>query len=408
VGSFQRDRVRLPRPENHIARNAGLSLLWMLCIELMARSAEMAMLAFSALSPLVFPLFSLPRFSIPSLSTGGMMRSYSFAVATAAFSRPIPRTRVRSSSTSSCRKYHTCITRPFITIERSGAVIKYINNSQNCNNQPLTRLFGSNPKSANAKPGYINLSDDRDPPNPTLTPIDLGALHRTIEITREIIGYPTYDVSVCLVDDTYMSEINKTTRNMDKPTDVLSFCFQESFIQPGVLGEVQFDISDYYNLGDMLIDVEYVKRKCDEDRMAHSSNKSGDNGVAAALGDDDNNDGGRMIEGEVLSETNDKRSDVPEEEDDDDDQYEYEYIEVEVDEYDDRGVAPAMQYIYDPEIRIHMLVVHGMLHLVGYDHIEEDDYELMVIREDEVLAELKHRLGDNFGLNKGKALSDGR
>jgi rRNA maturation RNase YbeY len=272
----------------------------------------------------------------------------------------------------------------------------------------LTRLFGSNPKSANAKPGYINLSDDRDPPNPTLTPIDLGALHRTIEITREIIGYPTYDVSVCLVDDTYMSEINKTTRNMDKPTDVLSFCFQESFIQPGVLGEVQFDISDYYNLGDMLIDVEYVKRKCDEDRMAHSSNKSGDNGVAAALGDDDNNDGGRMIEGEVLSETNDKRSDVPEEEDDDDDQYEYEYIEVEVDEYDDRGVAPAMQYIYDPEIRIHMLVVHGMLHLVGYDHIEEDDYELMVVREDEVLAELKHRLGDNFGLNKGKALSDGR
>jgi rRNA maturation RNase YbeY len=268
-------------------------------------------------------------------------------------------------------------------------------------------LFGSNPKSANAKSGYINLSDDRYPPNPTITPIDMAALHRTIEITREIIGYPTYDVSVCLVDDTYMSEINKTTRNMDKPTDVLSFCFQESFIQPGVLGEVQFDISDYYNLGDMLIDVEYVKRRCDEDRIAHSSNKAGYNG-AAALGDDDNNDGGRMIEGEVLSETNDERSDVPDEDEDDDDQYEYEYIEVEVDEYDDRGVAPAMQYIYDPEIRIHMLVVHGMLHLVGYDHIEEDDYELMVIREDEVLAELKHRLGDNFGLNKGKALPDGR
>ena len=337
-----------------------------------------------------------------------MMRSYSFAVATAAFGRPMPRTRVLSSSRNSCRRHQTCINRPLLTIERS-AVIKYTPNSQNNNSQPsLTRLFGSNPKSANAKAGYINLSDDRDPPNPTIIPIDMAALHRTIDITREIIGYPTYDVSVCLVDDTYMSEINKTTRNMDKPTDVLSFCFQESFIQPGVLGEVQFDISDYYNLGDMLIDVEYVKRKCDEDRMAHSSNKSGDNGVAAALGDDDNNDGGRMIEGEVLSETNDKRSDVPEEEDDDDDQYEYEYIEVEVDEYDDRGVAPAMQYIYDPEIRIHMLVVHGMLHLVGYDHIEEDDYELMVIREDEVLAELKHRLGDNFGLNKGKALSDGR
>jgi len=57
-----------------------------------------------------------------------------------------------------------------------------------------------------------------------------------------------------------------------------------------------------------------------------------------------------------------------------------------------------MQYIYNPEIRIHMLLVHGMLHLVGYDHIEDDDYELMVVREDEVMAELKSRLGDNFGV----------
>jgi len=131
---------------------------------------------------------------------------------------------------------------------------------------------------------------------------------------------------------------------------------------------------------------------------------------AGALGGDDDNDDG-MIEGEVLSETtNNKRSDAPKDydSDDDDDQYEYEYIEVEVDEYDDRKVAPAMQYIYDPEVRIHMLVVHGMLHLVGYDHIEEDDYELMVVREDEVLAELKRRLGDNFGLNRGKTLSGGR
>ena len=329
------------------------------------------------------------------------MRSYSFAVATAAFGRPLPHSRVLPSSRNSCRRHHTCITRP------SSIVIK-CTKSRN-NNQPSsasTRLFGSNPKSANAKPGYINLSDDRYPPNPTLIPIDLAALHRTIEMTREIIGYPTYDVSLCLVDDDYMTEINKSTRDMETPTDVLSFCFQETFIKPGELGEVQFDISDYYNLGDMLIDVEYVKRKCDEDREANS--KAGDNG--SALGDDDND--GEMIEGEVLSETtNNRRSDAPNDDDsddDDDDQYEYEYMEVEVDEYDDRGVAPAMQYIYDPEVRIHMLVVHGMLHLVGYDHIEEDDYELMVVREDEVLAELKRRLGDNFGLNRGKTLSGGR
>ena len=335
-----------------------------------------------------------------------MMRSYSFAVATAAFVRLLPRSRVLPSSRNSCRRHHTCITRPFITIERSSSVIiKYTKSRNNNQPSPSTRLFGSNPKSPNAKPGHIDLSDDRYPPNPTLIPIDLAALHRTIEMTREIIGYPTYDVSLCLVDDDYMTEINKSTRDMETPTDVLSFCFQETFIKPGVLGEVQFDISDYYNLGDMLIDVEYVKRKCDDDRETHAKKTN-----AGVLGGDDDNDDG-MLEGEVLSETtNDRRSDAPNDDDsdDDDDQYEYEYMEVEVDEYDDRGVAPAMQYIYDPEIRIHMLVVHGMLHLVGYDHIEEDDYELMVVREDEVLAELKRRLGDNFGLNRGKTLSGGR
>jgi hypothetical protein len=35
---------------------------------------------------------------------------------------------------------------------------------------------------------------------------------------------------------------------------------------------------------------------------------------------------------------------------------------------DNRGVSGAMAAVRDPETRIRMLVVHGMLHLVGYDH----------------------------------------
>jgi len=108
-----------------------------------------------------------------------------------------------------------------------------------------------------------------------------------------------------------------------------------------------------------------------------------------------------MLEGGVVSELSESDThQIVEDGEEEEDGYEYEYIEVETDEYDDRGVAPAMQYIYNPEIRIHMLLVHGMLHLVGvgYDHIEDNDYELMVVREDEVMAELKSRLGDNFGV----------
>lgn len=183
-----------------------------------------------------------------------------------------------------------------------------------------------------------------------------------------------------------MRDVNAETRGVDASTDVLSFCFSDDFVEPGVLGEVPLHgryIGDYYCLGEMLISVDYVRRRCVEDRKA---------------ADDDDERKGRagseMVEGEVVGE----EATTDGTQDDDDDGYEYEYIEVEVDEYDDRGVAPAMLKVYNPEIRLHMLIVHGMLHLVGYDHIEDDDYELMVVREDEVMAELKKRLGDDFGV----------
>ena len=279
---------------------------------------------------------------------------------------------------------------------------------RNClNRQRQTRLFGCKPDIPNAKPGHIDLSDDRTPPpnndgasKSTLLPINLPALHRTIETTRDITGYPTYDVSLSLIDNTYMQELNQATRGIDSTTDILSFCFQTNFIKPGVLGDVQFDLADYYNLGDMLIDVDYVMKKCEDDRRLHA--EQGREG-----GPQSDND--ELVEGEVISEQD--NSDEEEKSDnnhyDSDDEYEYEYMEIEVDEYDDRGIAPNMQYIYDPEIRIHMLVVHGMLHLVGYDHIDDNDYELMVVREDEVLAELKRRLGDDFGLGRARALPMG-
>jgi hypothetical protein len=57
-------------------------------------------------------------------------------------------------------------------------------------------------------------------------------------------------------------------------------------------------------------------------------------------------------------------------------------------EEEERGVSGAMARIFDPETRVNMLLVHGMLHLVGYDHEEDDEYEVMVTREEEILREL--------------------
>jgi probable rRNA maturation factor len=41
------------------------------------------------------------------------------------------------------------------------------------------------------------------------------------------------------------------------------------------------------------------------------------------------------------------------------------------------------------EQRLRVLLVHGICHLLGYDHIEDSDYRVMQAREDEILRQLK-------------------
>ena len=160
-----------------------------------------------------------------------------------------------------------------------------------------------------------------------LANIDEERLRHTMSSIRSILGYEHYSVALYLVDDEEMRETNFATRNVDAPTDILSFPMHAA-IQPGELEKPEFDIPDVYCLGDMIVDVPYVIRQCKEDE-----------------------------------------------------EWEYE-------DDDDRGVSAAMLNVFDPELRIHMLLVHGMLHLVGYDHIEDHDYELMVTREEEMLKNL--------------------
>lgn len=41
------------------------------------------------------------------------------------------------------------------------------------------------------------------------------------------------------------------------------------------------------------------------------------------------------------------------------------------------------------ELRLQVLLVHGICHLLGYDHIEDDDYIIMKAKEDELLNIIK-------------------
>ena len=191
------------------------------------------------------------------------------------------------------------------------------------------RLFGTKRGVPGNPLGTIEIYNEQD----ALKNIDEKALHDTIRRISKILGYETYDVTLLLVDDDEMQETNLESRGVDAPTDILSFPFLQAK-RPGLLEEPEFDVPDYYTLGDMLVDVPYVMRRCQEDS-----------------------------------------------------EYEYE-------DDDDRGVSGAMATVDDPEKRIHMLLVHGMLHLVGYDHEEDDEYEEMVTREEEILKELGLVTGD--------------
>jgi len=219
------------------------------------------------------------------------------------------------------------------------ATPSFVTNKISTSKRIGSRLFGSKPGTRGNPPGKISVYNEQS----HLLNIDINRIDQTISIIRDILNYKTYDVTLILTDDEDMCETNLETRGINKPTDVLSFPFQDATKEPGILLEPDFDIDEYYNLGDMMIDVPYVLRQCEEDRDYYQR-KNTHNGKHG--GDDE----------------------------------------------DDRGVSGAMANIYDPEERIRLLCVHGMLHLVGYDHINDDDFELMVTREEEIVAELKKRI----------------
>jgi len=199
------------------------------------------------------------------------------------------------------------------------------------------RLFGSKRGMPGNPPGTVAIYNDQK----SLTEIDENAIRNTIKRILKLLLYDTYDITLLLVDDEEMRETNFESRGVNSPTDILSFPFHFPTEKSGLLKEPEFDIPDYYTLGDMVVCVPYVIRRCQEDLQL--------------LHDDDDDD-------------------------DDDDS------DIGID--NDRGVSGAMADVNDPEKRIRMLLVHGILHLVGYDHIDDADYKQMVEREEEILNQL--------------------
>lgn len=57
----------------------------------------------------------------------------------------------------------------------------------------------------------------------------------------------------------------------------------------------------------------------------------------------------------------------------------------------EKAMEQSVEYGHSYEREVSYLVVHSILHLLGYDHIDEDDKKIMRKREEEILNKLRIR-----------------
>jgi probable rRNA maturation factor len=90
--------------------------------------------------------------------------------------------------------------------------------------------------------------------------VDVGRLRRSLKRLQKELGVEDSEVSLLLVDDAQIREINKNYLHRDRPTNVISFAMTE-----GAFGDVHPEI-----LGDIILSVETASRDalaCDIDFM---------------------------------------------------------------------------------------------------------------------------------------------
>lgn len=129
--------------------------------------------------------------------------------------------------------------------------------------------------------------------------LELADVRKVIDIAIKNQKLDNLEFNIIIVDNDYIHELNKNYRNIDRPTDVITFALED--YEDGI-------------------------------KLEH-----------------------RML-GDI-------------------------YISI------DKAISQAEEYGHDLRREICFLAVHGFLHLLGYDHMEKEEEEIMFSLQEEILNE---------------------
>ncbi|MCR8631421.1 rRNA maturation RNase YbeY [Paenibacillus radicis (ex Xue et al. 2023)] len=176
-----------------------------------------------------------------------------------------------------------------------------------------------------------------------ISPEFVAKLELLLRLAGEAEQVDEGEVALTFVDDAEIHRLNKEYRGIDKPTDVLSFAMQE--VGDDEL-EIIFDEDDFVQ-NDDLSDAEKLDKSGEADEELEEDSDELDEDEEA------------MFEeplGDIIIS-------VP------------------------RAIAQSEDYGHSVERELGFLFVHGFLHLIGYDHQDEESEKEMFAKQEQILQQ---------------------
>lgn len=91
--------------------------------------------------------------------------------------------------------------------------------------------------------------------------VDIKKMHTKTQKMLGMLGYLDFDLGILLTTNKTIRKFNKTFRDKDKPTDVLSFPYHD-YLKPGQ--KIKPKSIEDKNLGDIIISLEYAQKDAEK------------------------------------------------------------------------------------------------------------------------------------------------